>query len=97
MRTAKVIAAGTANVIAPGTTAKLIALLAMIVCPGVQDTKEENRGMVTATEVATDGRREDRHDRLRELVRLHRLGTGAREVARLLQMSPTLSGSTGRR
>jgi len=27
-------------------------------------------------------------DRLRELVRLHRLGTGAREVARLLQMSP---------
>lgn len=27
-------------------------------------------------------------DRLLELVRLHRLGTGAREVARLLQMSP---------
>lgn len=27
-------------------------------------------------------------DRLRELVRLHRLGMGAREVARLLQMSP---------
>ena len=27
-------------------------------------------------------------DRLIELVRLHRLGSGAREVARLLQMSP---------
>ena len=27
-------------------------------------------------------------DRLQELVRLHRMGTGAREVARLLSMSP---------
>jgi len=27
-------------------------------------------------------------DRLQELVRLHRMGTGAREVARLLKMSP---------
>ena len=27
-------------------------------------------------------------DRLQELVRLHRMGTGAREVARLLAMSP---------
>ncbi|NVJ28576.1 hypothetical protein HUW62_46010 [Myxococcus sp. AM011] len=27
-------------------------------------------------------------DRLRELVRLHRMGTGAREVARLLGMGP---------
>src|SRR5262245_55576803 len=27
-------------------------------------------------------------DRLQELVRLHRLGTGAREVARLLRMGP---------
>src|SRR5262245_49497052 len=27
-------------------------------------------------------------DRLQELVRLHRMGTGAREVARVLQMSP---------
>ena len=28
-------------------------------------------------------------DRLQELVRLHRMGTGAREVARILCMSPT--------
>lgn len=27
-------------------------------------------------------------DRLQELVRLHRMGTGAREVARMLQISP---------
>lgn len=27
-------------------------------------------------------------DRLQELVRLHRMGTGAREVARLLRMGP---------
>jgi hypothetical protein len=27
-------------------------------------------------------------DRLQELVRLHRMGSGAREVARLLSMSP---------
>ena len=27
-------------------------------------------------------------DRLQELVRLHRMGTGAREVARILQISP---------
>ena len=27
-------------------------------------------------------------DRLQELVRLHRMGTGAREVARMLRMSP---------
>jgi DNA-binding Lrp family transcriptional regulator len=27
-------------------------------------------------------------DRLQELVRLHRVGTGAREVARMLRMSP---------
>ncbi len=32
-------------------------------------------------------------DRLTELVRLHRLGTGAREVARLLQMSPNTERS----
>jgi hypothetical protein len=31
--------------------------------------------------------------RLQELVRLHRLGTGAREVARLLQMSPNTERS----
>lgn len=27
-------------------------------------------------------------DRLQELVRLHRMGTGARKVARMLRMSP---------
>ncbi len=32
-------------------------------------------------------KRTDMH-RLQELVRLHRMGTGAREVARLLRMSP---------
>lgn len=32
-------------------------------------------------------------DRLQELVRLHRLGTGPREVARLLGMNPNTSGA----
>ena len=32
-------------------------------------------------------------DRLQELVRLHRMGTGEREVARLLGMSPTTERS----
>jgi len=34
-------------------------------------------------------RRIDMH-RLQELVRLHRMGTGKREVARLLKMSPRI-------
>ncbi len=35
-------------------------------------------------------------DRLQELVRLHRMGTGDREVARLLGMSPKRVGRTTR-
>ena len=36
-------------------------------------------------------------DRLRELVRLHRLGSGGREVARLLELSPKTAKGGGLR
>jgi hypothetical protein len=35
-------------------------------------------------------------DRLQELVRLHRMGSGGREVARLLGMCPSVPGVVGR-
>ena len=48
-------------------------------------------------EVTLGAKRVDMH-RLQELVRLHRMGTGPREAARMLKMGhlPELAGSSGR-
>ena len=79
----KLIASGPAKVIAAGS-AKLIADYWTDVS-------------VAADAAAMTAKRTDMH-RLRELVRLHRLDTGAREMARLLGLSPNtelLSRSAG--
>ncbi len=68
-----VIASGAAKVIASGAT-KVIATV-------------RTRRWFLRKGGAVVRARKDMHQ-LQELVRLHRLGVGAREVARLLQMSP---------
>ena len=81
--TGKVIAVGTGKVIAVGT--------GKVIAPEGGTARGGNlRGIVRGTWFpwATMANRRMEMHRLQELVRLHRIGTGAREVARLLKMSP---------
>ena len=100
MGTAKRIGAGTAKRIHPGT-AKRIAwtgarLTVAVVAVGLAVLVGEPRAWASAVGLlaasapgdAAEMRRRTDMDRLAELVRLHRLGTGARETARLLGMGP---------
>jgi transposase len=99
MRTAKRIELGTAKRIGLGT-AKRIAeasrwltvvaalLVALLVVSTAGEARSAEVGSRRPPGDAREMRRRTDMERLAELVRLHRLGTGARETARLLGMGP---------
>jgi hypothetical protein len=90
--TAKRIGSGTAKRIAAaasGLTQAAIALVvALVLVAAPARARTMDLGAAAAQGDAAPMRRRTDMDRLAELVRLHRLGTGARETARLLGMGP---------
>jgi transposase len=90
--TAKRIRFGTAKRIAAAgyglTQAAVAMVVALVLVAAPAGARTMDLGAAAALGDAAPMRRRTDMDRLAELVRLHRLGTGARETARLLGMGP---------